>query len=57
MEKNITRKIGGADIVLRCLIEEGVSVIFGYPGGSNLPFYDVLPYYKDKIRHILVRHN
>jgi len=45
----------GAQIVCEGLIEEGVEVIFGFPGGSVLPFYDTLPQYP-QLRHILVRH-
>jgi acetolactate synthase-1/2/3 large subunit len=45
----------GADIVLEALQREGVDVIFGYPGGANLPIYQQLPRYP-KLRHILVRH-
>ncbi len=45
----------GAQIICESLIEEGVEVIFGFPGGVLLPFYDVLPQYP-QIRHILVRH-
>ncbi len=44
----------GARTLLRCLQEEGVDVIFGYPGGAVLPIYDAL--YDSSIRHILVRH-
>ncbi|MCT6839167.1 MAG: thiamine pyrophosphate-binding protein, partial [Bifidobacteriales bacterium] len=45
----------GAEVILRVLEEEGVDVIFGYPGGAVLPIYDAL--FKQKaIRHILVRH-
>ena len=52
-ENNI--KYNGADIILKCLEEENVDVIFGYPGGAVLPLYDAL--YKNKnIRHILTRH-
>ena len=40
---------------VRALIEEGVEVIFGFPGGAVLPFYDTLPQYP-QLRHILVRH-
>lgn len=47
-------KLKGAEVLLRCLKEEGVEVIFGYPGGSVLPIYDAL--YSSDIRHILVRH-
>jgi len=45
----------GAQILCECLIEEGVEVIFGFPGGVVLPFYDTLPQYP-QLRHILVRH-
>jgi acetolactate synthase I/II/III large subunit len=48
-------KIKGAEIVMECLRKEGVEVIFGYPGGANLPMYDALKQYPD-IRHVLVRH-
>jgi acetolactate synthase-1/2/3 large subunit len=48
-------KKSGAQIICESLIEEGVEVIFGFPGGVLLPFYDVLPQYP-QIRHILVRH-
>jgi acetolactate synthase-1/2/3 large subunit len=48
-------KKSGAQIICECLIEEGVEVIFGFPGGVLLPFYDALPQYP-QIRHILVRH-
>ncbi|HLF71812.1 MAG TPA: biosynthetic-type acetolactate synthase large subunit, partial [Dehalococcoidia bacterium] len=49
-------KLTGAQIVMECLLREGVDTIFGYPGGSNLPLYDVLPQYDKQIRHVLVRH-
>jgi acetolactate synthase-1/2/3 large subunit len=48
--------ISGADALLRCLIEEGVDTIFGYPGGAIMPVYDALLNYEDKLRHILTRH-
>ncbi len=44
----------GAKTLLHCLQEEGVEVIFGYPGGAVLPIYDAL--YDSPIRHVLVRH-
>jgi acetolactate synthase I/II/III large subunit len=47
--------ISGAEIFVRCLQEEGVEVVFGYPGGAVLHIYDAL-YRQDKIAHILVRH-
>ena len=46
--------MNGARILLDCLVQEGVEVIFGYPGGVTLPLYDAL--YDHPIRHILVRH-
>lgn len=53
MEKQL---ITGSEALLKSLIAEGVSTIFGYPGGAVIPVYDCLYDYKDKIRHILVRH-
>ncbi|HEX5369278.1 MAG TPA: biosynthetic-type acetolactate synthase large subunit, partial [Dehalococcoidia bacterium] len=48
-------KLTGAQIIMECLLREGVETIFGYPGGSNLPMYDTLVQYP-QIRHVLVRH-
>ncbi|HWO73056.1 MAG TPA: biosynthetic-type acetolactate synthase large subunit, partial [Dehalococcoidia bacterium] len=48
-------KLTGAQIVMECLIREGVNTIFGYPGGANLPMYDTLAQYP-QIKHVLVRH-
>jgi acetolactate synthase-1/2/3 large subunit len=45
----------GAQILCRVLLEEGVDVLFGYPGGAIMPFYDALPDYP-RLRHVLVRH-
>ncbi len=45
----------GAEIVIQVLQDQGVDVIFGYPGGAVLPIYDAL-FHQNKIRHILVRH-
>jgi acetolactate synthase-1/2/3 large subunit len=50
------RTLTGAEIVLECLLREGVDTIFGYPGGANLPLYQQLPKYADRIEHVLVRH-
>src|SRR5580765_1812198 len=47
--------ITGADIVIKALLDQGVEVIFGYPGGAVLPLYDAL-FKQNQIRHILVRH-
>ncbi len=51
-----TQTISGAEALIRCLIDEGVSTLFGYPGGAIMPVYDALYDYQDKINHILVRH-
>ncbi|HEY9052732.1 MAG TPA: acetolactate synthase 3 large subunit [Gammaproteobacteria bacterium] len=48
-------ELTGAEIVVQCLIEEGVEHIFGYPGGAVLHIYDAL-YKQEKLQHILVRH-
>jgi len=48
-------KLKGAEIICESLLREGVEVIFGYPGGAILPFYDALWSYP-QLRHILVRH-
>src|SRR5499426_528130 len=50
-----TEPITGADIVIKALVDQGVEVIFGYPGGAVLPLYDAL-FKQNQIRHILVRH-
>src|SRR5574343_1300787 len=47
--------ISGAEIVIRCLQEEKVDCVFGYPGGSVLHIYDAL-FKQDQVKHILVRH-
>ncbi|OGX37307.1 MAG: acetolactate synthase, large subunit, biosynthetic type [Omnitrophica WOR_2 bacterium RIFCSPHIGHO2_02_FULL_68_15] len=47
-------KMKGAQILTECLKREGVDVLFGYPGGANLPIYDAL--YDSPIKHVLVRH-
>ncbi|MEE8148322.1 MAG: biosynthetic-type acetolactate synthase large subunit [Longimicrobiales bacterium] len=44
----------GAQIVWECLVKEGVDLVFGYPGGANLPIYDAMLDYP--VRHVLVRH-
>jgi len=48
-------KISGSRMLLKCLINEGVEYIFGYPGGKVIPIYDAI-YDEKKIKHILVRH-
>jgi len=55
MDRVKTTAITGAEIVVRCLQEEGVEYVFGYPGGAVLYIYDEL-FKQDKVRHVLVRH-
>lgn len=52
----IKQKISGSEALLRCLVAEGVDVLFGYPGGAIMPVYDALYGFKDRLNHILVRH-
>lgn len=48
--------LNGSDIVIECLLEQGVDTVFGYPGGTILNVYDALYKYQDKITHILTSH-
>jgi len=49
-------KLSGANILMECLLEQGVDTVFGYPGGAIMPIYDSLYAYSDRIRHILTAH-
>ena len=49
-------KITGADIIIECLVEQGVDTVFGYPGGQVIPLYDAIYRNKGRIRHILTAH-
>jgi len=53
---NKTTKISGSEAVVKSLIAESVSTVFGYPGGAIMPVYDALYDYQEKLKHILVRH-
>ena len=53
MENN---KISGAEAVIRCLLEEGVDLVYGYPGGAIMPVYDELYKFQKELHHVLVRH-
>lgn len=53
-DKKVPEK-SGAEILIDCLIEQGVDTVFGYPGGAVLPIYDAL-FQQKKIKHVLVRH-
>jgi acetolactate synthase I/II/III large subunit len=55
-EEPKTVKISGAEALILSLIEEGVDTLFGYVGGAIMPVYDVLHDYRDKLRHVMVRH-
>jgi acetolactate synthase-1/2/3 large subunit len=53
----VTEKVvSGSSTVIEALIKENVTTIFGYPGGAIMPIYDALYNYKDRLNHILVRH-
>ncbi|MCB1532902.1 MAG: acetolactate synthase 3 large subunit [Alphaproteobacteria bacterium] len=54
-KKIAPKQLTGAELVLKALADQGVEVIFGYPGGAVLPIYDAI-YQQDKIRHVLCRH-
>jgi len=51
----MSKLLTGAEIVFKCLEDQGVDFIFGYPGGAVLPIYDELKHHKT-IKHILARH-
>ncbi|AMC12248.1 acetolactate synthase catalytic subunit [Lutibacter profundi] len=49
-------KITGAEAVIKCLLEEGVNLAYGYPGGAIMPVYDEIYKYQDQFHHVLTRH-
>lgn len=49
-------RVSGSEALILSLLEEGVDTIFGYPGGAIMPVYDALYDYRERVRHILVRH-
>jgi len=51
-----THRITGCEAIVRCLLEEGVDILYGYPGGAIMPVYDELFKYQDKLHHVLTRH-
>ena len=55
-KNNKSIKISGAEALIHCLLAEGVDLIYGYPGGAIMPVYDELYKFKDKLNHILTRH-
>ncbi len=56
IDKKEKLNITGAEAVVRCLIEEGVDLIYGYPGGAIMPVYDEFYKFKDELHHVLTRH-
>ena len=54
IKKDEGKEYTGSEILLRCLVAEGVEMIFGYPGGAVLPIYDSL--YDGHVKHMLARH-
>ena len=49
-------RISGSEAIVRCLLAEGVEVLYGYPGGAIMPVYDELYKYEGEINHVLTRH-
>ena len=49
-------QLNGSDIIIECMLEQGVDTVFGYPGGAILNVYDALYKYRDRITHILTSH-
>ena len=49
-------QITGAEAVIRCLLAEGVDLVYGYPGGAIMPIYDELFKFQDQLHHVLTRH-
>jgi acetolactate synthase-1/2/3 large subunit len=55
-KKMNNNKISGSEAVVKCLIAEGVDIIYGYPGGAIMPVYDELYKFQNEIHHVLTRH-
>ena len=51
-----TVRISGSEAIIHCLLAEGVDILYGYPGGAIMPVYDELYKFRDKIHHVLTRH-
>ena len=49
-------RISGSEAIVRCLLAEGVEILYGYPGGAIMPVYDELYKYEGEIKHVLTRH-
>ena len=50
------KKISGAEAVVKCLLNEGVDLVWGYPGGAIMPVYDEFYKFQDNLKHVLARH-
>lgn len=50
------KEMTGAQMLMQALVDEGVDVLFGYPGGAIMPVYDAMYDYRDRLHHVLVRH-
>ncbi len=51
----MSKQMTGAEMVVEALKDQGVEILFGYPGGAVLPIYDAI-FHQNKLRHVLVRH-
>ncbi len=54
--QSTTQTLDGSTALIKCLLEEGVDTLFGYPGGAIMPVYDVLFKFQDTLKHVLTRH-
>ena len=55
-QANTGPEMTGAEMVVQAMKDQGVEVVFGYPGGAIMPIYDALIDYEDRLQHILPRH-
>tara|TARA_R110002020_G_scaffold454448_6_gene670139 strand:+ start:58668 stop:60401 length:1734 start_codon:yes stop_codon:yes gene_type:complete len=52
----VTERLTGKEAIIKCLLAEGVDILYGYPGGAIMPVYDELYKYQDQLHHVLTRH-
>ncbi|MEH6406624.1 MAG: biosynthetic-type acetolactate synthase large subunit [Leeuwenhoekiella sp.] len=55
-ETLVTERLTGKEAIIKCLLAEGVDILYGYPGGAIMPVYDELFKYQDQLHHVLTRH-
>ena len=55
-QEKTSKLVSGSDILIECLIDHGVDVVFAYPGGASMPIHQSLTHYRSKLRTILPRH-